>query len=383
MVARRFSRPTRSLVAGSVVMLAVGLLGACSRRSDSASDTAAAVMEAAATEAASEPAFGAPEASSAPGTSAPGTSAPGANASGNAAKAGNAASAGNGPDGGSSLPIEAFGNYTPITSAQIKRSEITLSIPTAKFNASVAQLTSLPGSVGGFITSSNFEGGTESSDTNRVPRSGVVVMRVPSNQFDTVRRRLPSFGKTLSEQISGEEVSAQLVDLEARLTSLRLQEESYRKLFNAATQIQDIITVQERITEVRTRIEQIAAQRAALQDQVAMSTITVNVRERMTIEEKVVAPKDADEGFAEKTKSAWRSGTNGLVSVLTALAVTLAVLAPFSPFLAAAAVLVWWLVRRNRRSATPLPTTVPVSGAGVTVPADSTVHPTEHEDSLV
>jgi hypothetical protein len=383
MVARRFSRSTRSLVAGSVVLAAT--LGACSNRSDSASDTAAAVMEAAATEAASEPAFGAPEASSAPGTDAPGSGAAGiAGDTTNANASGEAVKAGNGPDGGSSLPIEALGTYTPLTSAQIKRSEITLSIPTAKFNASVAQLTSLPGSVGGFITSSNFEGGGDFSDKARGPRFGVVVMRVPSNQFDTVRRRLPSFGKTLSEQISGEEVSAQLVDMDARLTSLKLQEESYRKLFNAATQIQDIITVQERITEVRTQIEQIAAQRAGLQDQVAMSTITVNVRERMTVEEKVVAPKVADKDFAERTKSAWKSGTNALGSFLTAIAVIIAVVAPFSPFIAAAAFLVWWLVRRNRRG-----NVAPMSVASVPVSTESTpaqstpVTTAEREDTLV
>jgi Domain of unknown function (DUF4349) len=279
------------------------------------------------------------------------------------------------------------GTYAPIVSAQIKRSEVTLVIPTSKFNASVNQLTSLPGSVGGFITSSTFGGGEEYSDTNRAPRTGVVVMRVPSNQFDLVRKRLPSFGKTISEQISGEEVSAQLVDLNARLTSLRLQEDSYRKLFNAAKEIQDIITVQERITEVRTQIEQIGAQRASLQDQVAMSTITVNVREKMA-PLTTVKPKPADpvakETFGKKTSKAWKGGINALAGFLTAIVVVLAALAPFTPLFVLGGLLALWLVRRSRRRAlVPVRSVLvdPVIADPVSVPAEGVK--TEREDVLV
>jgi hypothetical protein len=282
------------------------------------------------------------------------------------------------------------GTYAPIGSAQIKRAEVTIAIPTAEFNASVAQLTSLPGAVGGFITSSSFGGGEEilsgtpsSVPAQRTPRTGVVVMRVPSNEFDGVRERLPSFGTTISEQISGEEVSAQLVDLNARLTSLRLQEDSYRKLFEAAKQIQDIITVQERISEVRTQIEQIGAQRASLQNQVAMSTITVNVREKMVPtkdEPKVVVPA-AKKSFGSKTGKAWKDGLNALTAFLTTLVVIVALLAPFIPFIALAGLLGWILVRRRRAHSVPTATTTRTEKVDtVRDPAPAT---SEREETLV
>jgi hypothetical protein len=344
------------LAVGAFSMVSVAMLSSCSSKSNSKDATSTeASSDAVAVAVATEPAAIATEAAALNAGAAPADF---------ATKTAASAEPADPPGKLAALPdLGVAGTYLPIGSAQIKRSELTLAIPTAKFNAAVAQLTSLPGAVGGFITSSTFGGGEEFSDGRRAPRSGVVVMRVPSNEFDEVRKRLRSFGATISEQISGEEVSAQLVDLNARLTSLRLQEDSYRKLFEAAKQIQDIITVQERITEVRTQIEQIGAQRASLQNQVAMSTITVNVREKMapTKDEPKLKVPATKKSFGSKTSKAWKSGLSALTTFLTTLVVIVAVLAPFLPFVAVTALLGWILVRRRRQHSvkpvhTPAPT---------------------------
>jgi Domain of unknown function (DUF4349) len=371
------------LATGAVSLVSVAMLSGCSSKSKDAMSTEA-----------SRDAFAAETEAAAMVTEAP--AATGAvDFSGTAADAGPiteaAASAepANPTGKSTALPdLGVAGTYLPIGSAQIKRAEVTLAIPTAKFNAAVAQLTSLPGAVGGFITSSTFGGGEEFSDGRRAPRSGVVVMRVPSNEFDGVRKRLPSFGATISEQISGEEVSAQLVDLNARLTSLRLQEDSYRKLFDAAKQIQDIITVQERITEVRTQIEQIGAQRASLQNQVAMSTITVNVREKMAPRKDDAKPKVSatKKSFGSKTAKAWKSGLSALTTFLTTVVVIVAVLAPFLPFVAVIALLGWVLVRRRRQHsvvpAAPSAPSAPTAPSTPVTPVRATA-PTEREETLV
>jgi Domain of unknown function (DUF4349) len=376
--AGRLARRCRAIViAGAIAGVAGGSMAGCSSRSNVANSTEAAAdfapeAAAAATEAAAMKGtgFSADEFSAAPPTTVVAGSVQ-AKAAGESA---------------ASLPdLGIAGTYAPIGSAQIKRAELTLAIPTPKFNSAVVQLTALPGSVGGFITSSNFGGGEELSEGRRAPRSGVVMMRVPSNQFDAVRKRLPSFGNTVSEQISGEEVSAQLVDLNARLTSLRLQEDSYRKLFVAAKQIQDIITVQERITEVRTQIEQIGAQRASLQDQVAMSTITVNVREKMAA--KAENPKSTEangkKSFAKRVSKGWKGGTDALVALLTAIVVVLVVLAPFLPVIVLSGVVAWWCIRRSRRRTSASPQSRNATSANLPTASDPDTAVDEREDVLV
>ncbi len=249
--------------------------------------------------------------------------------------------------GGSAIPV------TPQTGAQIKRAELTVQLATAQFRAGVAQATQLPGSVGGFVQSSQVGGGNPIDAKHNEPRFAVVVMRVPSARFDDVRGRLGGLGKLVSENISGEEVSAQLVDMQARMTSLLLQEDAYKKLFNAATKIQDIITVQERLTEVRTQIEQISAQKANLGNQVAMSTITLNLQEKVKAD--AIKPKSKPKakkvkGFSDQVSQSWSNGTKALGNVLTALVVVFVALAPFIPLMLIGGLLALYLLRRTRRA---------------------------------
>jgi Domain of unknown function (DUF4349) len=247
--------------------------------------------------------------------------------------------------GGSAIPV------TPQTGAQIKRAELTVQLSSAQFRSGVAQATQLPGSVGGFVQSSQVSGGNPIDDKRNEPRFAVVVMRVPSARFDDVRGRLGGLGKLTSENISGEEVSAQLVDMQARMTSLLLQEDAYKKLFNAATKIQDIITVQERLTEVRTQIEQISAQKANLGNQVAMSTITLNLQEKVKVDAAVAKPKvKKAKGFSSQVSQSWNNGTKALGNVLTALVVVFVALAPFIPLMLIGGLLALYLLRRTRQA---------------------------------
>ncbi len=247
--------------------------------------------------------------------------------------------------GGSAIPV------TPQTGAQIKRAELTVQLTSAQFRSGVAQATQLPGSLGGFVQSSQVSGGNPIDDKHNEPRFAVVVMRVPSARFDDVRGRLGGLGKLVSENISGEEVSAQLVDMQARMTSLLLQEDAYKKLFNTATKIQDIITVQERLTEVRTQIEQISAQKINLGNQVAMSTITVNLQEKIKADAARAKPKAKKvKSFSDRVSQSWNNGTKALGNVLTAVVVVFVALAPFIPLMLIGALLALYLIRRTRRA---------------------------------
>ena len=269
------------------------------------------------------------------------------------------------PSGGSAIPV------TPQTGAQIKRAELTVQLTSAQFRSGVAQATQLPGSLGGFVQSSQVSGGNPIDDKHNEPRFAVVVMRVPSARFDDVRGRLGGLGKLVSENISGEEVSAQLVDMQARMTSLLLQEDAYKKLFNAATKIQDIITVQERLTEVRTQIEQISAQKVNLGNQVAMSTITVNLQEKIKVDAAKAKPKAKKvKGFSDRVSQSWNNGTKALGNVLTAVVVVFVALAPFIPLMLIGALLALYFVRRTRRAdSARLASSMP-STAATTKPLD-------------
>ena len=104
-----------------------------------------------------------------------------------------------------------------------------------------------------------------------------MTFRVPAASFDAAVLALRAEGTVLSEQISSYEVTMQLVDLEARLRNLRASEAALLELMTQAVTVSDVLSVQAQLTAVRSDIESYDAQRAAIADQVAMTTISVTI----------------------------------------------------------------------------------------------------------
>ena len=144
------------------------------------------------------------------------------------------------------------------------------SLEVTDVEASLTKLTDVVKSQGGYISGSYRY--TEAS----MPYL-TVTFRVPAASFDAAVLALRAEGTVLSEQISTYEVTMQLVDLEARLRNLRASEAALLELMSRATTVADVLAVQTQLTAVRSDIESYDAQRAALADQVDMTTISVTI----------------------------------------------------------------------------------------------------------
>jgi hypothetical protein len=228
--------------------------------------------------------------------------------------------------------------------AQIRTARISVNVKPGSLTTTVSQVGTIVGSAGGFVASSNASVAAVTDPDSRAKSGGTaeLVVRVPSAQFDDTRTKLIALGELVDESFSGSDVSAQLVDLDARITSLRTQEEAYRKIFEQATTIADILAVQQPLSQVRTEIEQLQAQQGTLKDQVAMSTITVRLAESDTAD--AVATSASREG---RFPRAWHAATNALAAVTAALLVALVVTSPLL-LLGLIAAWGWWRSTRRR-----------------------------------
>lgn len=172
-----------------------------------------------------------------------------------------------------SAPTESSGTTaSPLVGPQVVRTADLQVKVKGSFDAAVDRATSLAGQLGGFVTSSSssFLDGRESGD---------LTLRIPAARFDEARRRLGELGTLESSQIGGNDVGGQLVDLDARLRTLHTEEDALDDLLGRSTDIGQILQVRDRLTGVRTEIEQLAGQQAALKDQVALATIHVVLHE--------------------------------------------------------------------------------------------------------
>jgi uncharacterized protein DUF4349 len=219
----------------------------------------------------------------------------------------------------------------------IKTASISLEIKDQTFEQRSQDVVLVASRHGGFVTSSRTSGERH--------LSGTMVIRVPASQFEVALGELKALGKVTGEQIAGEDVTAQFVDLEARLRNWEAQESVLLKLMARSTSIEDSLKVQQSLQDVQLAIEEIKGQLRLITDQTDMSTINLSMAEKAA----VVAPHKAN-AFVR----AWRRGLDATVAVFTAILIGVGFLAPLL-LIALVAGLGWLVFRRFRPKAVVTP----------------------------
>jgi len=130
--------------------------------------------------------------------------------------------------------------------------------------------------LGGYTSGSEL---TRHRQNNATWRDGYVVVRVPSENFSAMLTSASARGTVRSENIETEDVTDQLVDLNARLENLRAERDQLRRIYNRSNSTEDVLAVQERLSDVQGEIERLEAQKRSLEDRVAFSTLRVELRE--------------------------------------------------------------------------------------------------------
>jgi hypothetical protein len=237
-------------------------------------------------------------------------------------------------------PVPGVGGFQlPQVGARIiKSASISLEIRAGRFQDTAGEVTLVASRHGGFVASSQTSGEKH--------LSGTIVLRVPASQFEATMGELLALGKVKAQRISGEDVTSQFVDLEARLRNWEAQEDVLLTLMGKSTSIADSLKVQQALQDVQLAIEEIKGQLRVLGDQTDLSTITLSIAERVPVPPVAKKPNP----FVRS----WRAAVEGTVAVFTAILIGLGFLVPV--FLMALAVGLGWLaVRRLRPKAAATP----------------------------
>ncbi|MDQ5875176.1 MAG: DUF4349 domain-containing protein, partial [Actinomycetota bacterium] len=177
------------------------------------------------------------------------------------------------------------------------------------FSEATQDAVALAGRYSGFVLSTSIEG--------RDSRSGTLVIRVPSDRFEEFVNEVKDLGEVRSESISGQDVTQEFVDLEARLRNLRAQEAVLLRLFDKATTVAATIRVQSELGRVQLESEQLRGRLRYLEDQTSLATLSISVAE------KGAAP--ATRGTLTK---AWDRALEGALGVVAAVIVGAGTLLP-------------------------------------------------------
>ena len=171
-------------------------------------------------------------------------------------------------------------------------------------------------------------------------------VEVPAARLDETLDRLAALGAVQKRSIDAEDVSDAIVDEEARLRNLRRTEADLRKLMDKGGKVDEILTVQQNLGDVRGQIEQLDAQHQHDLHRVATSTIDLSLSE----DRPNAAP--AKPGPTARIDGAWHGGLNALADTVVSLLSALAFCVAFAPVPLALAGAAYFATRFLRARAT-------------------------------
>lgn len=183
-------------------------------------------------------------------------------------------------------------------------------VETTDFDGTVKGVNELVKAHGGFIESSSVNGTNyyNKSRGYQSTRSASFTIRIPSGDFNTVMNSLSTLGNVPYTYTFTENISSRYYDTQARLNAYKTQEESLLRMMELAESVEDVIAIEDKLSDIRYNIESLQTRLNGWDRQVNFSTINLEVQEvREYTPETVEQP-----GYG---KQLWLSLKDGLTGV--------------------------------------------------------------------
>lgn len=182
-----------------------------------------------------------------------------------------------------------------------------------------------------------------SQDEDDLPQASITV-RVPAEELAGVIAGLADLGSVQEVAQTSEDVTHQVVDLDARIASLETSTERLRGIMAEASDSADLLAAEQALSERQADLESYLSQREHLADQVAMSTLTVEL-----------APTGAPaqvraSGFLGGLSTGWHA----LLAFVSTVLVVAGTLVPWLVAFGVPVAVAFLVLRRRRRRAVAL-----------------------------
>lgn len=153
-----------------------------------------------------------------------------------------------------------------------------LNVRVQNVDEAVARVTKIAMEMGGDVSDSRF------TQVVSGTKSGTLTVKVPVDKFQETFSRLKEVAiVVLSENTAGTDVTAQYIDLQARINNKKAAEVTLQTLFERAVKISDVIEITDKLAMVRSEIESLEGQARYLNAQASMSSIGLTLTEDVVV----------------------------------------------------------------------------------------------------
>ncbi len=153
-----------------------------------------------------------------------------------------------------------------------------LEMETLDFDPMIEAMNQTVADFGGYIESSYVEGGERLAGYKN-NRYGSYTIRIPAKNLDAFLNQMGTVGNVLSKSKSSENITLEYADNEARKATLELEEKKLMELLEQATVLEDIITLESRLSQVHYQLDGYASTLRKYDDLVDFSTVNLSIRE--------------------------------------------------------------------------------------------------------
>ncbi len=218
-----------------------------------------------------------------------------------------------------------------------------ITIETLNFDEDKDAILSRVDKYGGYIEESELRGrGVKNEYSRRYAR---YVFRIPRKNYELFKNEVEKFAHILNQNATSEDVTVQFYDTEARVKTLKIQEERLLDILKKSGELKDIILIEKELQDVRYEIERNITTLRRLSNLVDYATITIEMEEVFEVT-KII---DSPETLGEKIVKAFNNSVDGVGEFFKWLILFIVAFIPYLIIIIPLAIICYFAYRRLRK----------------------------------
>ena len=157
--------------------------------------------------------------------------------------------------------------------------DVNMSVEARDFDGVLSQITDKVRELGGYVESSDVSGISVNSYGGSQQRYADIRARIPADRLDRFVETVESAGNVTSKQEQVTDVTLQYSDVQSRKKSMEIEQERLWALLEKAESLDAVVALEARLSEIRYELESYTSQLRLYDNQVDYSTVYINMRE--------------------------------------------------------------------------------------------------------
>ena len=196
---------------------------------------------------------------------------------------------------------------------------VNMEVETEEFDVLMVTITEKTENFGGYVESSYTYNG--SNYYGNSSRNASLTLRIPAEKLPAFLSAVAECSNVISKNESVTDVTLQYVDMKSHKEALETEQARLIELLEQAESVEDIITIESRLSEVRYQIESMESQLRTMDNQVSYSTVYLNVNEvkKLTPVKEQTTWEKISTGFMDSLEGVGRGIKNFFIGLIVNL----------------------------------------------------------------